>query len=82
MPQYDSFEEVPVWQEAARLYNAVWIYSKSPTALSLKGFAINSMARLFPSQTTLRKVSSVSLRESFSSFLASLAALPAKCVRC
>ena len=38
MPKYDNFEELPVWQEAARLYNAVLDLLETPGLPVSPGF--------------------------------------------
>src|SRR6188508_3355557 len=38
MPKYQKFEDLPVWQEAARLYNKVLDLLEEPVALLSPGF--------------------------------------------
>jgi hypothetical protein len=38
MPKYQSFEELPVWQEAARLYNRVLDLLEEPNLPLSSGF--------------------------------------------
>ena len=55
MAKYQHFEELPVWQEAARLYNVVLdLLEESGTTFS-PDFVINWIGPLCPSQTILPK---------------------------
>ena len=38
MPKYEEFEDLPVWQEAARLYNRVLDLLEEPGVLLSPGF--------------------------------------------
>src|SRR5438046_7665015 len=38
MPKYEKFEDLPVWQEAARLYNAVLDLLETPSLPLSSGF--------------------------------------------
>ena len=56
MPKYEKFEDLPVWQEAARLYNRVLDLLEEPGVPPL---AINWTAPRFPCPTISPKASSV-----------------------
>ncbi len=58
MPKYEKFEDLPVWQEAARLYNRVLDLLEEPVVPLSPGFRNQlDRAALFVSNNWLKDLS-------------------------
>jgi len=78
MAKYEHFEHLPVWQEAARLYNTVLDLLKEPGVPLTPAFATSLIAPHFPSRTMWQRASSARPPMNCSRSSPSLADQPAR----